>query len=92
MVNHLLETSHPLLPPLCDSVSLWPTRLPFSVRSSKFRIPQVFYLPGPPGDPQSFHSFPNSRSGRHLDRQRESELIARACTPARDGALRGKSM
>ena len=56
-VNHLLETSHPFLPPLYDSVSLWPTRLPFSVRSSKFRMPQLLYLPGPPGDPQSFHSF-----------------------------------
>ena len=57
MVNHLLETSHPFLPPLYDSVSLWPTHLLSSVPSSKFRIPQVFYLPGPPGDPQSFHSF-----------------------------------
>jgi len=57
MVNHLLGTSHPFLPPLCDSMPLWLTRLPSSVPSSKFRIPQVFYLPGPPGDPQSFHSF-----------------------------------
>ena len=36
MVNHLLETSHPFLPPLCDSVPLWPTRLPFSVHTSKY--------------------------------------------------------
>jgi len=45
MVNHLLGTSHPFLPPLCDSVPLWPTRLPFSVHTSKFRIPQVLCLP-----------------------------------------------
>src|SRR5882762_3744655 len=45
MVNHLLETSHPLLPQLCDSVSPWPTRLPFSVHTSKFRMPQPLCLP-----------------------------------------------
>src|SRR5882724_1640283 len=45
MVNHLLETSHPFLPSLRDSVPLWPTRLPFSVRTSKFRISQLLCLP-----------------------------------------------
>src|SRR5882724_9672748 len=45
MVNHLLETSHPFLRPLRDSVSLWLPRLPSSVHTSKFRIPQILCLP-----------------------------------------------
>src|SRR5258705_13364721 len=45
MVNHLLETRHPLLPPLYVSVSPCVTRLPFSVHTSKFRILQILCLP-----------------------------------------------
>src|SRR6266478_5069026 len=45
MVNHLLETSHFFLRPLRDSVSLWLPRLPSSVHTSKFRIPQPLCLP-----------------------------------------------
>src|SRR5207245_1219011 len=48
MVNQALETSHPPSsspPGLRASAPLWLIRLPFSVHTSKFRIPQPLCLP-----------------------------------------------
>jgi hypothetical protein len=45
MVNQVLETNHLPISPLRVSASLWLPRLPFSVHTSKFRIPQLLCLP-----------------------------------------------
>src|SRR5258708_29846161 len=45
MVNQVLEKSHLPSSPCRVSASLWLPCLPFSVRTSKFRIPQLLCLP-----------------------------------------------
>src|SRR5260370_37434877 len=45
MVNQVLEKSHLPSSPFRVSASLWLPCLPFSVRTSKFRIPQLLCLP-----------------------------------------------